>query len=65
MNDYDLDEFKVYLLKTFKAFINFCEQHGLTYYAAFGTALGAIRHQGFHGMTMWMSICLVKTTIGC
>ena len=47
MNDYDLDEFKVYLLKTFKAFINFCEQHGLTYYAAFGTALGAIRHQGF------------------
>ena len=47
MNDYDLDEFKVYLLKTFKAFINFCEQHGLTYYAAFGTALGAVRHQGF------------------
>lgn len=50
MNDYDLDEFKVYLLKIFKAFINFCEQHGLTYYAAFGTALGAVLASRLYSM---------------
>ena len=47
VNDYNLNEFKCYLLETFKAFIEFCQQHGLTYYAAYGTALGAIRHQGY------------------
>ena len=47
VSDYNLNEFKCYLLETFKAFIEFCQQHGLTYYAAFGTALGAIRHQGY------------------
>ena len=35
VNDYNLNEFKCYLLETFKAFIEFCQQHGLTYYAAF------------------------------
>ncbi|MGI5895437.1 MAG: LicD family protein [Oscillospiraceae bacterium] len=30
-----------------KAFADFCEQHGLRYYLAEGTLLGAIRHQGF------------------
>lgn len=34
------------LLNLFKAFIDFCNQHQLTYYAAYGTALGAVRHQG-------------------
>ena len=24
-----------------------CEKHGLQYFAAFGTLLGAVRHQGF------------------
>lgn len=47
VSDYNLNEFKCYLLETFRAFIEFCQQHGLTYYAAFGTALGAIRHQGY------------------
>lgn len=31
----------------FKAFAAVCEEHGLVYYAAFGTALGAVRHGGF------------------
>ena len=34
------------LLTLFKAFIAFCHEHHLTYYAAYGTALGAVRHQG-------------------
>ena len=34
-------------LKIFKVFAAICEKHGLKYYAAYGTALGAIRHKGF------------------
>lgn len=34
------------LLTLFKAFIAFCDEHHLTYYAAYGTALGAVRHKG-------------------
>ena len=34
-------------LKIFKIFAAICERHGLRYYAAYGTALGAIRHHGF------------------
>lgn len=39
-------QFKVVLLRTFKAFIDFCEEYELTYYAAYGTLLGAVRHDG-------------------
>lgn len=35
------------LLETFKAFSALCNEYNLRYYAAFGTALGAVRHQGF------------------
>ena len=38
------------LISTLKGFVNFCEQHNLRYYAAFGTALGAVRH---HGIIPW------------
>ena len=34
-------------LEILKAFINVCEKHHLRYFAVGGTALGAIRHQGF------------------
>ena len=47
MDNYNLVKFKYYLLETFKAFKEVCTIHNLTYYAAFGTALGAVRHQGF------------------
>ena len=34
-------------LMIFKDFIELCEKHNLTYFAAYGTVLGAIRHKGF------------------
>lgn len=38
--------YKQVLVATFHAFVSFCEANGLRYYAAYGTALGAVRHQG-------------------
>ena len=47
-NDYGIsDEFRNSLLNTLKAFITFCEENDLHYYAECGTCLGAIRHKGF------------------
>ena len=42
-----MTEFQEKLLQTFKAFSKFCEENNLTYYAAYGTCLGAVRHHGF------------------
>lgn len=42
-----IQDYKNHLLKLFKAFIDVCEQYGLTYYCADGTLLGAVRHKGF------------------
>ena len=35
------------LLEQLKFFKNFCEENGLTFYLAYGTCLGAVRHHGF------------------
>lgn len=35
------------LLSTFKAFVEFCNEHNMWYFACGGTALGAVRHKGF------------------
>ena len=43
----DKDELIQKELDIVKAFIALCEKHHLRYYAAGGTCLGAIRHQGF------------------
>ena len=42
-----MTEYQQLLLTTFKAFDKFCVENGITYYGAFGTALGAVRHKGF------------------
>lgn len=38
--------YKQCLIRTFKAFCDFCDLNGLTFFAAYGTALGAVRHNG-------------------
>ena len=42
-----MTEFQEKLLQTFKEFSKFCKENNLTYYAAYGTCLGAVRHHGF------------------
>ena len=44
---YNIRPLQEEVLKIFKVFAAICEKHGLRYYAAYGTALGAIRHHGF------------------
>lgn len=44
---YNIRPLQEQILKIFKVFAAICEKHGLRYYAAYGTALGAIRHHGF------------------
>ena len=43
----ECERFKAVLRPLFKAFIAFCEEHHLTWYCAYGTAIGVARHQGF------------------
>ena len=43
----DLKHLQKVLLMILKDFIKICEINNLTYYAHGGTALGAIRHNGF------------------
>lgn len=44
---YNLKPLQEAVLRVFKEFARICERHDLKYYAAYGTALGAIRHKGF------------------
>lgn len=39
-------QYRKILLETFNAFDSFCKLHKIKYFAAYGTCLGAIRHQG-------------------
>ena len=43
----ECERFKAALRPLFKAFIAFCKEHQLTWYCAYGTAIGVARHQGF------------------
>ena len=47
MNEISMSEIKEIALNTLLYFDDFCRQHNLTYYLAYGTLIGAIRHQGY------------------
>lgn len=47
MSDIFFEELHQYNLAALKAFVTFCEEHNLTYFAIGGTLLGAVRHKGF------------------
>ena len=42
-----LSEHQQILLQVYKRFNLFCKQNNITFYAAYGTLIGAIRHHGF------------------
>ena len=42
-----LSEHQQLLLKTYKAFANFCSKNDITFFAAYGTMISAIRHHSF------------------
>lgn len=46
MNAIGNKNFKSVLVETFMAFDNFCKRHEIRYYAAYGTLIGAVRHNG-------------------
>ena len=43
----DISQFQNALLEVYKEFASFCEQNNITFFAAYGTMIGAIRHHGF------------------
>lgn len=43
----DLRELQMIEFEILSVFDSVCEEHGLTYYLAYGTLLGAVRHKGF------------------
>lgn len=47
MNDIALKKFKQRLVETMRHFDKFCNDNNLAYFACSGTAIGAVRHQGF------------------
>lgn len=42
-----IQESRTVMLQLLEEFASFCDSHGLRYYLAYGTMLGAVRHQGF------------------
>ena len=47
MKDIDLNELKKIQINVLDAFVEFCEKRNLTYFLAYGTLLGAVRHKGY------------------
>ena len=47
MIPFDREELRIVQLSLLKDFDSLCSRHGLRYYLAYGTLLGAIRHKGF------------------
>lgn len=44
--EFNTKRYNEILLHTMKTFIKLCEDHDITYYIAYGSAIGAVRHKG-------------------
>lgn len=55
-----LRKYQLYVLDITKYFIQFCKEHNLKYFAAYGTLIGAARHNGFipwdDDIDIWMPV---------
>src|SRR5262249_11940290 len=47
LDDVQLRALQLVELDILREFVRLCEAHGLRYYLAYGTLLGAVRHRGF------------------
>lgn len=55
-----IKEFKIKLLEALRFTINFLDSHSLRWYAAYGTALGAVRHGGMIPWDDDIDICMPR-----
>lgn len=46
-NSIDINELKIIQLDLLEKYHNYCEKNGYTYYLAYGSLLGAVRHEGY------------------
>lgn len=56
----DRDGLRKVQLEMFKSFVSICEKYHLRYYAAEGTVLGAIRHQGYIPWDDDIDVCMPR-----
>lgn len=59
-NTYGIADLQDKMLEIFKYFDALCEKNNLTYWAAFGTCLGAIRHKGFIPWDDDLDVCMPR-----
>ena len=58
MENKDLKKLQEYLLDILKDFVKICDKYNLTYYLAYGTVIGAIRHKGFIPWDDDVDVCM-------
>lgn len=54
------EEYRARSLTLLDRFVQICTENGLQYYLAFGTALGAVRHQGFIPWDDDIDVCMPR-----